>query len=62
MCPQLGRIIVLPVDEVNTNREQVFSQAHQPFLLLALNATDAVEWEELDSKVWLLVSRFFVVD
>jgi len=53
----LGRIIVLPVDEVNTNQEQAFSQAHQPFLLLALNATDAVEWEELDNKGRVIAQR-----
>jgi hypothetical protein len=42
------------------NREQVFSETRQPFLLLALNATDAVEWDELDNKVWLLVSYIFL--
>jgi len=49
------------VDEVDMNREP-FSQVHQPFLLLALNATDAVEWDELDNKVWFLVSYFVSID
>ena len=34
------------------------SEAHQPFLLLALNATDSVEWEELDNKVRLFTYFF----
>ncbi|KAF9486363.1 hypothetical protein BDN70DRAFT_869872 [Pholiota conissans] len=47
---ELGRIIVLPVDEFSTGTQQVFSDDHQPLMLLALNATDAVEWEELQLK------------
>ncbi|CAA7264766.1 unnamed protein product [Cyclocybe aegerita] len=47
---ELGRIIVLPVDEFSSGPEQPFSDEHQPLMLLALNATDAVEWEELDNK------------
>ncbi|KDR85618.1 hypothetical protein GALMADRAFT_234587 [Galerina marginata CBS 339.88] len=47
---ELGRIIVLPVDEFEDGPEQVFSEEHQPLMLLALNATDAVEWDELQSK------------
>ncbi|KAF8963927.1 isoprenoid synthase domain-containing protein [Flammula alnicola] len=51
---ELGRIIVLPVDEFAAGPEQVFSDEHQPLMLLALNATDAIEWEELQSKVRFL--------
>ncbi|KAJ3509699.1 hypothetical protein NLJ89_g5082 [Agrocybe chaxingu] len=47
---ELGRIIVLPVDEFSSGHEQPFSDEHQPLMLLALNAMDTVEWEELDSK------------
>ena len=41
------------MDEVDGSGEHGFSEARQPFLLVALNATDAVEWEELDNKVSL---------
>ncbi|KAF8167461.1 hypothetical protein B0H34DRAFT_792184 [Crassisporium funariophilum] len=47
---ELGRIIVLPVDEATTGPDQTFSDDHQPLMLLVLNATDAVEWEELQTK------------
>ena len=55
---QLGRIIVLPVDELKLETEQIFSE---PPMLLALNATDAVEWEELDNRVCCLLWCFFGV-
>lgn len=42
---------MLPVDELKSEAEQFFSEEHQPLMLLALNATDAVEWEELDNRV-----------
>jgi len=47
---QLGRIIVLPVEDPGA--DMVFTEEHQPLMLLALNSTDAVEWEELDTKVF----------
>jgi len=42
---ELGRILVLPVEE-----EKCLSEDHEPLMLLALNSTDAVEWEELQTK------------
>ncbi|KAF7970870.1 hypothetical protein HWV62_21286 [Athelia sp. TMB] len=43
----LGRILVLPIAQGNgTNPEE-----QQPLLLLALNSTDAVGWDELQEKV-----------
>jgi hypothetical protein len=50
------------VDEIDVNTEQAYSEAHQPFLLLALNATDTVEWEELDNKVWLFFLLYSLID
>ncbi|KJA28616.1 hypothetical protein HYPSUDRAFT_34065 [Hypholoma sublateritium FD-334 SS-4] len=44
---ELGRIVVVPIDEFSTGTQQIFPDEHQPLMLLALNATDAVEWEEL---------------
>ncbi|KAF4611440.1 hypothetical protein D9613_004154 [Agrocybe pediades] len=46
---ELGRIIVLPVDDYSEGAEPVFSEEHPP-MLLVLNSTDAVEWEELLNK------------
>ena len=43
---QLGRIVVVPVQE--TERESV---PGAPLMLLALNATDAVGWDDLQAKV-----------
>ncbi|KAF9469697.1 hypothetical protein BDZ94DRAFT_1243052 [Collybia nuda] len=61
---ELGRIMVLPVDEVP--QEPVQSQPplqisegedHQPLMLLALNSTAAVDWEELQTKGRVLASH-----
>ena len=43
---QLGRIVVVPVQE--TERENA---PGAPLMLLALNATDAVGWDDLQAKV-----------
>lgn len=54
-CQKFGRIVVLPIDDdsaqVNGEDEDEGSSERQPLMLLALNATDAVEWDELQEKV-----------
>ncbi|TEB38701.1 hypothetical protein FA13DRAFT_1785006 [Coprinellus micaceus] len=51
---KFGRIVVLPIDDdsaqVNGEDEDEGSSERQPLMLLALNATDAVEWDELQEK------------
>ncbi|KAF9531830.1 hypothetical protein CPB83DRAFT_847903 [Crepidotus variabilis] len=47
---ELGRIIVLPVEEAVAETENQFTERRQPLMLLALNATELTEWEELDNK------------
>ncbi|KAG5639545.1 hypothetical protein H0H81_012216 [Sphagnurus paluster] len=56
---ELGRILVVPVDErpVSPSSQQVAptdaeekEKQREPLMLLALNATSAVEWEALQSK------------
>ncbi|KAJ7269303.1 hypothetical protein B0H12DRAFT_1009438 [Mycena haematopus] len=46
---QLGRIVVLPVDEP-LEMPTPLPEDYQPLMLLVLNATDGVEWEELQAK------------
>lgn len=48
---QVGRIMVLPVEEPRKEPRQPLPEDYQPLMLLALNATDAVGWDELQSKV-----------
>lgn len=48
---QLGRIVVLPVDEPPEMLPQPLPEDYQPLMLLVLNSTDEVEWEELQNKV-----------
>lgn len=57
-CQKFGRIAVLPIDDdvaqpnkADEGSEDGFSEEGQPLMLLALNATDAVEWDELQEKV-----------
>lgn len=50
---QLGRIVVLPVDEPS-ELQLPLAEDYQPLMLLVLNSTDAVEWEELQTKVYTL--------
>ncbi|RDB29671.1 hypothetical protein Hypma_015967 [Hypsizygus marmoreus] len=57
---ELGRILVLPVDDVSetsppsTNGEE---KDHEPLMLLALNSTANVDWEELQTKGTVLASH-----
>jgi hypothetical protein len=44
---KLGRILVLPVVE----EQDAQADAHEPLLLLALNSTDSVDWEDMQAKV-----------
>lgn len=48
---QLGRIVVLPVDEP-PELQLPLPEDYQPLMLLVLNSTDAVEWEDLQTKVY----------
>ena len=52
---QLGRIIVLPVIALEQGTGQKADS--DPILLIALSATDAVEWDELRRKVSLINLR-----
>jgi hypothetical protein len=47
-CAQVGRVVILPV-----GREQ---PEDEPLLLLALNGTDAAEWQDMRMKVRLQAS------
>ncbi|KAF9011046.1 hypothetical protein BDQ17DRAFT_1345358 [Cyathus striatus] len=47
---ELGRIAVLPVDDRTDANEESQLQDKEPLMLLALNSTDAVEWDELEAK------------
>jgi len=50
---EIGRIFVLPV-----GREQEHeADEHEPVLLLALNSTDVVEWEDLQERGKILVDH-----
>jgi hypothetical protein len=48
---QLGRIVVLPVDEP-PELQLPLPEDYQPLMLLVLNSMDAVEWEDLQTKVY----------
>jgi len=50
---ELGRILVLPV----IKDQDPEADDHEPLLLLALNSTDAVEWEDLLAKGKTLVDH-----
>lgn len=47
---ELGRIIVFPVMETLEDSVESQGEIRSPIMLLALNATDTVEWEELHNK------------
>ena len=53
---QIGRIFVLPVEDISQVQPSSpeMEEEHEPLMLLALNSTAAVEWDELQTKV-----RFF---
>ncbi|KAF7337611.1 hypothetical protein MSAN_02234400 [Mycena sanguinolenta] len=46
---ELGRIVVLPVDDAAAMPSPL-PEDYQPLMLLVLNATDEVEWEEMQAK------------
>ena len=60
---KFGRIFVVPIDDDvepsdGANEDDTENRpARQPLMLLALNATDAVDWEDLQEKVWALSLR-----
>lgn len=47
---KLGRIVVLPVEEVTSDLEGSSSDNMEPPLLLTLNSSDNVSWDELETK------------
>ncbi|KAF5323460.1 hypothetical protein D9611_005503 [Ephemerocybe angulata] len=51
---KFGRIVVLPIDDEADDRDDdsdnEFTDDRQPLMLLALNAVETVEWEELQEK------------
>lgn len=51
---ELGRIVVLPVDD---KIPDPLPEDYQPLMLLSLNSTTDVEWEELKSKGRVLASH-----
>ncbi|KAJ7874508.1 hypothetical protein B0H14DRAFT_2718005 [Mycena olivaceomarginata] len=53
---ELGRIVVLPVDEP-PELQLPLPEDYQPLMLLVLNSTDAVEWEDLQTKGKALASQ-----
>lgn len=48
---QLGKILVLPIDDGPDDSDPTRFLHHPPLMLLALNSTEDVEWEELQTKV-----------
>lgn len=58
---KFGRIVVVPIDDDadfpdGANEDDTENKpVRQPLMLLALNATDAVDWEDLQEKVWTLI-------
>ncbi|KAJ7492210.1 hypothetical protein FB451DRAFT_1021405 [Mycena latifolia] len=54
---EIGRIVVLPVDEPPDKIPQPLPEDYQPLMLLVLNSTDAVEWEDLQAKGRALASQ-----
>ncbi|KAF8224660.1 hypothetical protein L208DRAFT_1409821 [Tricholoma matsutake] len=57
---EVGRVLVFPVDEAVEPLPQSklpSKDDHHPLMLLALNATSVVEWEELQTKARILASH-----
>ncbi|KIK07346.1 hypothetical protein K443DRAFT_673603 [Laccaria amethystina LaAM-08-1] len=54
---ELGRIIVFPVMETSEDSMESQGEIRSPIMLLALNATDTVEWEELHNKGTVLAAH-----
>ncbi|KAJ7508671.1 hypothetical protein B0H11DRAFT_1703831 [Mycena galericulata] len=61
---EMGRIVVLPVDEPAETRAeqgpQPAAEEYQPLMLLVLNATGDVEWDVMQSKVCLRLVRIIM--
>ncbi|KIM47603.1 hypothetical protein M413DRAFT_439272 [Hebeloma cylindrosporum] len=57
---ELGRLVVLPVDDSSGGSGKPYTDEHQPLMLLVLNATDAADWDELQDKVRYLCVVFFL--
>lgn len=50
----MGRVVVVPVGEAidsDISPQRIKANDHQPVLLVALNATDNVDWGELHTRV-----------
>lgn len=67
LCQKFGRIAVLPIDDdagqggkAEGEDGEGFSDERQPLMLLALNSTDAVEWDELQEKVRTFVYHTYI--
>ncbi|KAJ7687422.1 hypothetical protein B0H17DRAFT_1070169 [Mycena rosella] len=54
---ELGRIVVLPVDEPPEMLPHPLPEDYQPLMLLVLNSTEAVEWDDLQAKGKALASQ-----
>jgi len=57
---ELGRVLVVPVDEMPDSRSRSIpplKEDREPLMLLALNATPDVSWEELQTKGKILASH-----
>ncbi|KAG6810908.1 hypothetical protein H0H92_009838 [Tricholoma furcatifolium] len=60
---QLGRIVVVPVEEERAADENEGEERGDPLMLLALNSTAGVDWEELQVKVgWSPLSSLDVAN
>lgn len=51
MLEQFGKILVLPVDDGPDSEDPTRFLHRPPLMLLALNSTEDVEWQELQYKV-----------
>ena len=63
---QVGRILVVPAEEPRTEASSVEKASNtslrpNPIMLIALNATDTVDWETLETKVCLSVHWFLLL-
>ena len=58
---ELGRIFVLPIEDTSFMRSpspgSTDSEDREPLMLLALNSTPGVEWDELETKGRVLVGH-----
>lgn len=54
---KLGRIVVLPVEEATSDLEGSCSDDLEPPLLLTLNSSDNVSWDELETKAWVYLKE-----